>query len=81
MENFIFRINVLQNFGGVKVKAGYELLFTFMNCRKDFLKSSVPLSPPVQQLFSQQASMALGKQRAGEYMAGKVIASRTLKPS
>lgn len=40
MENFIFRINVLQNFGGVKVKAGYELLFTFMNCRKDFLKFS-----------------------------------------
>lgn len=80
MENFTFRTNVMQNFGGVKVKAGYEQLITFMNCRKDFSKSSVSLSPPVQQLLPQQTSMGLGNQRAGKYMVGNVIMSRTLKP-
>lgn len=45
MENFVFRISVLQNFGGVKVQAGNALLFTFMNCRKDFFKEFSPSFP------------------------------------
>lgn len=51
MENFMFGVNEVQNFGGVEVRAGYELLLNFMNCKKAILKNSLPLSPPLQQLF------------------------------
>lgn len=49
--------------------------------KRFFSKSSVSLSPAVQQLLPQQASVGAGNQRAEKYMAGNIIASRTLKPT
>lgn len=59
-----------------KVINNFLLLWT---SEKIFLKSSVPLSPPVQQLLLQKASMGPGTQRGGRSMVGTVTAPRTLK--